>query len=143
MVAHVLVYRATGGRLGQRVPSVPPMLLLDHVGARTGRRRTTPLVYMPIEDDFLIVGAKGGHPRDPAWMHNLRAHPEVGIQVGRRRLEVRAREVWEEDERRRLWDGAVEYNAHWRRYRRRTDRVIPLVILSVDAGDDLAQRPDV
>ena len=57
--AHAVLYRATGGRLGARLPGRPPTLLLDHIGARSGKPRTTPLIYMPVEDNFLIVAAKG------------------------------------------------------------------------------------
>ena len=127
---HTGVYRATGGRPGRRlpVPGLPPMLLLDHVGAKSGRRRTAPLVYMPDGDAFVLVAAKGGHPAHPAWLHNLRAHPDTEVQVGTRRLRVRAREA-SPDERRRLWPRAVEYNRYWRQYQRRTAREIPLVLL--------------
>jgi deazaflavin-dependent oxidoreductase (nitroreductase family) len=104
------------------------MLLLDHVGRRSGRRRTTPLVYMPDGDGLVVVASKGGHPSDPAWLTNLRCRPATEVQVGPRRLEVHAREAAGE-ERRRLWARAVEYNPHWGRYARRTDREIPLVIL--------------
>src|SRR5437667_11164307 len=80
MRGHALVYRATGGRLGRRLPGLPPMLLLDHVGARSGKKRTTPLVYMPDGENFVVVGTKGGYPRHPAWVHNLRAAPDTEVQ---------------------------------------------------------------
>jgi len=128
MRGHVAVYRATGGRVGARVPGLPPILLLEHVGARTGRRRTTPLIYMPDGDSLLIVASKGGHPRHPAWLHNLRRRPDTEIQVGTERRRVRAREATPE-ERRRLWPKAAAYNRHWGRYRERTKREIPLVLL--------------
>ena len=128
MRGHAAVYRATGGRLGARVPGLPSILLLDHVGAGSGKRRTTPLVYMPDGDDLLVVASKGGHPQDPAWMHNLRAHPDTKVQVGGKRLRVHAREATP-DERRRLWPKAAAYNPHWGRYRKRTSREIPLVLL--------------
>ena len=128
MRGHTAIYRATGGRVGARIPGLPPILLLDHVGAKSGRLRTTPLVYMPDGDDLLVVASKGGHPRDPAWMHNLRSHPETEVQVGSRRLKVRAREAAPE-ERRRLWPKAATYNPPWGRYQERTSREIPLVLL--------------
>ena len=104
------------------------MLLLDHVGAKSGKLRTTPLVYMPDGENLLIVASKGGHPRHPAWLHNLRAHPETEVQIGRRRVRVTAREA-NTEERRRLWPRAGDYNPHWARYRTRTSREIPLVLL--------------
>ena len=128
MRGHAWIYKATGGRVGGRLPGVPPMLLLDHVGARSGRRRTTPLVYMPHRDGYVVVAAKGGHPRDPGWVHNLRAHPETEVEVGSEQVPVRAREARGE-ERRVLWPQAVAYNPLWERYQRRTERTIPVFVL--------------
>jgi deazaflavin-dependent oxidoreductase (nitroreductase family) len=128
MRAHGAVYRATAGRIGRRLPGLPPMLLLDHVGARSGRRRTTPLVYMPQGDGFVVVAAKGGHPRNPAWVHNVRAHPDTEVQVGSERIKVHAREA-DEEERRRLWPRAIAHNPLWQRYQRRTRRTVPLIVL--------------
>jgi deazaflavin-dependent oxidoreductase (nitroreductase family) len=128
MRGHAAIYRATGGRIGGRLPGLPPLLLLDHVGAKSGRQRTTPLVYMPDGENMLVVASKGGHPSDPGWMHNLRAHPDTQVQIGRDRLKVHARETGSEDSK-RLWPRAAEYNPHWRRYRERTSRRIPLVLL--------------
>ena len=127
MRAHASLYRATGGRIGE-LPGLPPLLLLDHVGARSGKKRTAPLVYMPDGERMIVVASKGGHPRDPAWMHNLRAHPDTEVQVGSRRIKVRAREA-DPLERRRLWPKAAAYNPPWEGYQRRTRRTIPLVIL--------------
>jgi deazaflavin-dependent oxidoreductase (nitroreductase family) len=128
MRGHAAIYRATGGRIGGRVPGLPSLLLLDHVGAKSGRPRTTPLVYMPDGDNFLIVASKGGYPKDPGWLHNLRAHPDTEVQIGRQRVKVHAREATAE-ERERLWPRAVEHNPHWGRYRERTNREIPFVLL--------------
>jgi F420H(2)-dependent quinone reductase len=128
MRAHAAIFRATGGRIGGSLPGLPALLLLDHVGARTGRDRSTPLVYMPDGDDFVIVASKGGYPKHPAWLHNLRAHPETQIQIGGERIRVRAAEATDA-ERERIWPRAVEYNPHWGRYEKRTDRKIPIVIL--------------
>jgi deazaflavin-dependent oxidoreductase (nitroreductase family) len=83
---------------------------------------------MPDGDRFLIVASKGGHPRHPGWLHNLRAHPDTEVQIGRDRMKVHAREA-DAEERRRLWPKAAKYNPHWDRYRRRTHREIPLVLL--------------
>jgi deazaflavin-dependent oxidoreductase (nitroreductase family) len=83
---------------------------------------------MPDGDDLVVVPSKGGHPRNPDWLHNLRAHPETTVQIGRRRLSVRAREA-DGEERLRLWPKAVEHNPVWGRYQQRTSRRIPLVIL--------------
>jgi F420H(2)-dependent quinone reductase len=128
MGGHTLAYRATGGVIGHRFPGAPPTLLLDHVGAKSGTKRTTPLSYLADGDAFVIVASKGGHPHNPAWFHNLRANPETTIQVGHRRLPVRAR-VATAEERERLWPEVVKIWSGYADYQRRTDREIPLVIL--------------
>lgn len=127
---HVWIYRVSRGRLGHHVPGAPPMLLLDHVGAKSGTPRTTPLCYMPDRNRYIIVAAKGGHPKNPAWLHNLRAHPFVTIQIGARRFEANAREL-DPEEHATLWPQALAYTGHWRRYARRVppSRTIPLVAL--------------
>src|ERR671926_238897 len=101
MAGHTAVYRATRGLVGHRFPGAPPMLLLDHVGAKSGTRRTSPLVYVRDGDDIVLVASKGGHPRHPAWLHNLKANPDTTVQVGPRRRSVHAR-VATPEERRRL-----------------------------------------
>jgi deazaflavin-dependent oxidoreductase (nitroreductase family) len=104
------------------------MLLLDHVGAKSGKRRTTPLAYIDDGEAIVIVASKGGAPRHPAWFHNVRAHPETTVQVGSRRLAVRAR-VATAEERSRLWPRVVAAYDGYANYQQRTEREIPLVIL--------------
>lgn len=125
----VALYRATGGRIGHHVPGLPPLLLLDHVGAKSGKRRTAPLAYMPYDGGFIVVGAKGGHPRNPGWVHNLRASPDTEVQVGPDRISVHSSEA-DADQRKRLWPPAATYNPAWKRYQQRTQRTLPLVILT-------------
>jgi len=128
MGAHELVYLATGGLVGHRFPGFPPVLLLDHVGAKSGIRRTTPLAYVEDGEDVVLVASKGGHPRNPAWFHNLRANPDTTVQIGSQRRAVHAR-VASADERARLWPTAVAAYGGYRGYQERTRRRIPLVIL--------------
>ncbi len=128
MKGHTAIYRATGGRIGHRFPGAPPMLLLEHEGAKSGTRRTTPLVYISDGRDVVVVASKGGHPRHPAWFHNLRANPDTAIQIGSEVRDVRAR-VASPEERERLWPRAVETYSGYRGYQQRTGREIPLVIL--------------
>lgn len=109
------------------------MLLLGPVGARSGKRRTAPLVYMPDGESFVIVAAKGGHPENPSWLYNLRAHPDTEIQIGSRRVNVHAREAGAV-ERQRLCPITATYNSRWRHYQRRTAREIPLLILTPRPG---------
>src|SRR5687768_9280612 len=91
MDAHVILYRATNGVIGKRFPGVPNMLLLDHVGAKTGKRRTSALVYLEDGLNLVLIASKGGYPKHPAWFHNLKAHPDVTVQAGSQRRKVRAR----------------------------------------------------
>jgi deazaflavin-dependent oxidoreductase (nitroreductase family) len=128
MGLHTQIYRLSHGLIGHRFPGAPPMLLLEHVGAKSGVRRTTPLVYVDDGDDVVLVASKGGHPKNPAWYHNLRANPETVVQIGSERRPVRAR-IATEQERKRLWPKAVATYGGYRGYQERTKREIPLVIL--------------
>jgi deazaflavin-dependent oxidoreductase (nitroreductase family) len=125
---HVLAYRVTHGVVGSRLPGVPPMLLLDHVGAKSGKRRTNPLAYIDDGKDIVIVASKAGASRNPSWFHNLRANPQTTVQVGSRRVPVRAR-VATAAERSRLWPRVVAAYDGYANYQQRTKREIPLVIL--------------
>jgi deazaflavin-dependent oxidoreductase (nitroreductase family) len=133
MKGHVLVYRATNGLVGHRFPGVLPMLLVDHVGARSGKKRTSALGYIADGDHLVIVASKGGNPRNPAWFHNLRANPDTAVQVGSERRPVRAR-VATPEERARLWPKVVDAYRGYGAYQERTEREIPLVILEPRSG---------
>jgi len=139
MGAHAFVYRTSGGLLGHCFPGAPPVLLLDHVGARSGAQRTTPLAYIKDGRDLVIVASKGGHPRHPAWYHNLRAHADTTVQIGRERRPVHAR-VATPDERARLWPRVVKAYGGYRGYQERTSREIPLVILEPRQRRELSPR---
>jgi F420H(2)-dependent quinone reductase len=128
MGGHTLAYRASGGRIGHRLPGLPPMLLLDHVGARSGTRRTSPLVYGRDGENVILVASKGGYPKNPAWFHNLIANPDTTVQIGSSRRSVRAH-VADAAERERLWPLMVGVYGGYEEYQRRTAREIPLVVL--------------
>jgi len=129
MAGHTLVYRASGGVIGHRFPGAPPTLLLTHVGAKSGQKRISPLTYTRGDgDDLVLVASKGGYPKNPAWFHNLKAHPDTEVQVGREHRPVHAR-VATPEERERLWPRVIENYSGYAEYQKRTDRVIPLVIL--------------
>jgi deazaflavin-dependent oxidoreductase (nitroreductase family) len=104
------------------------MLLLDHVGAKSGAARTTPLAYLMDGDDIVIVASKGGDPKHPSWYHNLLAHPDTVVQIGSDRRAVHARTATAA-ERERLWPQVVAMYDGYAGYQRRTEREIPLVIL--------------
>jgi deazaflavin-dependent oxidoreductase (nitroreductase family) len=130
MGVHTALYKASGGRLGHTIPGVPGrMLLLDHVGAKSGTKRTSPLLYIKDGDDVVIVASKGGFPKHPAWFHNLKANPDTTVQIGSKHRAVHAR-VATANERERLWPLAVKSYHGYADYQRRSKgREIPLVIL--------------
>jgi deazaflavin-dependent oxidoreductase (nitroreductase family) len=128
MGGHTAVYRATRGLIGHRFPGAPPMLLLDHRGAKSGKERTSPLVYFEDGSDVIIVASKGGNPKHPAWYHNLTANPDTTVQIGSAVRKVRAREATAA-EHKRLWPMAVRTYDGYRGYQERTHRKIPLMIL--------------
>jgi deazaflavin-dependent oxidoreductase (nitroreductase family) len=130
MGLHTALYKASGGRLGHTIPGVPgKMLLLDHVGAKSGTKRTSPLLYTPDGDNLLIVASKGGFPKHPAWFHNLVANPDTMIQVGSERRPVHAH-VATPVERERVWPMVVKTYHGYADYQARSKgREIPVVIL--------------
>jgi deazaflavin-dependent oxidoreductase (nitroreductase family) len=128
MGGHAAIYRASNGLIGHRIPGQPPVLLLDHVGARSGTGRTSPLVYARDGENVILVASKGGYPKHPAWFHNLMANPETTIQIGSSHKQVRAR-VADPQERERLWPKVVQVYGGYADYQKRTEREIPLVIL--------------
>jgi F420H(2)-dependent quinone reductase len=140
MGVHAVVYRATNGLVGHRLPGGPSMLLLDHVGAKSGTKRTAPLLYIEDGDDLILVASKGGFPKHPAWFHNLSANPDTTVQVGSERRPVHAR-IAGSDERARLWPKAVAAYPGYRDYQKRTEREIPLVILEPRAANPAAGAP--
>jgi deazaflavin-dependent oxidoreductase (nitroreductase family) len=127
---HVGAYRLTGGRIGAKIPrGKGEMLLLEHVGAKSGKHRTIPLLYIDGGDDLVIVASKGGSHKHPAWFHNLMANPDTRVQVGSEKRDVVARKAGRR-EKKRLWPQVVEVWPDYENYQERTEREIPLVILS-------------
>jgi F420H(2)-dependent quinone reductase len=128
---HERLYKATDGRVGHKMIGVPT-LLLRTTGRRSGAVRTNGLVYARDGDDYLVVASKGGAPEAPAWLHNLRANPDVEIQVGRERQKGTAREVGPSDpDYERLWKIVNENNKdRYSAYQEKTKRQIPVVALT-------------
>jgi F420H(2)-dependent quinone reductase len=129
---HDKIYRGTNGRIGHRVPGAPPSLLLHTIGAKTGQLRTTSLTYARDGNAYLVVASKGGDPRAPGWYHNVKAKPEVEINIGPRRFPVTAKPVLPDDAGyARLWTIVNENNAHrYANYQNRTSRQIPVIVLT-------------
>jgi deazaflavin-dependent oxidoreductase (nitroreductase family) len=112
-----------------------PVGLLKTVGAKSGEPRSTPLLYSTRGDDVILVASKAGSPRNPAWYHNARAHPEVELLApGGRTGRYVAREA-EGAERDELWQHSLDTYAGYDTYQERTDRRIPVVVLERVAAD--------
>lgn len=128
---HEALYKRTDGRVGHRMIGVPT-LLLRTTGRRSGATRTNALVYARDGDDYLLVASNGGADRPPAWLHNLRAHPDVEIQIGRERRRATATIIEPSDPRYgQLWK-TVNTNNHDRysAYQKQTDRPIPVIAVT-------------
>lgn len=129
---HDRIYQKTEGRIGHQFPGVPPSLLLHTVGAKTGLARTTSLTYAKDGDSYLVVASKGGEPTAPGWYFNVKADPEIEINVGTKRIPVTARVVGKDDpDYPRLWQVVNKNNANrYAGYQKRTTRPIPVIALT-------------
>jgi len=128
---HVALYRRTAGRIGGQLPGWPEarIVLVDHTGARSGVKRTSPLMYHEEGDAIVVAATKGGQPTHPAWFHNLHSNPETTIQIGPEVREVRAR-VATDEECKRLWPQFVAFYPGYEFFKRNAQgRKIPIVIL--------------
>jgi F420H(2)-dependent quinone reductase len=129
---HGGVYRLSGGRIGSHVAGLP-VLLLTTTGRKTGRPRTVPLGYLEQGGAYVLIGSKAGAPRHPDWYLNLEADPAVEVQIGRTRERRRARRATP-DEAGRLWPMVLARAPGYGRYRAKTSREIPLVLLEGSSG---------
>jgi len=125
-------FRANAGKVGGPFEGAP-MLLLHHVGAKSGTRRVNPLVYLPDGDRYVIIASKGGAPKHPDWYHNLVANPETTIEVGTETIPVRA-EVITGEERDRLYARQAADRPAFAEYQAKTKRRIPVIALTRRAG---------
>lgn len=125
---HVRVYRETGGERGYDWRGTT-ILLLSTNGRKSGEPRTTPLIYRSDGDRWIIVASKGGAPEHPGWYENLLADPDAEIQVKDQTVPVRASAA-EGDERHRLWSLMAEVWPAYDEYQAKTDREIPVVVLT-------------
>jgi F420H(2)-dependent quinone reductase len=128
---HVAIYRWSSGKLGGHVPGWPDarIVLVDHTGAKTGIRRTSPVMYHQDGDVIAVAASKAGQPTHPSWFHNLEANPDTTIQIGSVVREVRAR-VATDEERDRLWPQFVAFYPGYDFFQRNAKgRKIPIVIL--------------
>jgi deazaflavin-dependent oxidoreductase (nitroreductase family) len=120
-------FRANSGKVGGMFDNTP-LLLLHHTGARTGTERVNPLAYLADGNRYVVFASKAGAPTNPDWYHNLRAHPDVTIEVGTDTLRATAHEASAE-ERERLFAAMAERSPNFAEYQRKTDRLIPAIVL--------------
>ena len=134
LLLHDKLYKGTNGRIGHTIPGGPSALILHTVGAKTGQQRANSLTYARDGDDYLVVASMGGEPRAPGWYHNLKANPDVEINVGPKRIPVRATPVTRDDpDFDRLWGLVNNMRGNkdqYNKYQQRTTRQIPVVRLT-------------
>lgn len=124
---HRWIYELTDGRLGSHLFS-HDILKLIATGHRSGESRSILIYYYPYGDSFVIIGSNAGHTRHPAWYLNLQADPQGVVQIGRKRIPIRAREA-EGEEREQLWSEISDSDPSYLEYQERTERRIPVMIL--------------
>jgi F420H(2)-dependent quinone reductase len=125
--AHVALFRASRGRLGRHWRGAP-VLLLNHIGRKSGQPRTLPLIYLKDGQNLVLVASKGGSHKHPVWWLNLRERPSTTVELDGDKRAVVARQASAE-EKERLWPRLCEIYSPYEDYQRRTERDIPVVIL--------------
>jgi len=120
-------FHANDGKVGGRFEG-KTLLILHTTGAKSGKERLNPVAYVRDGERYVVIASKGGAPDNPDWYYNLLAHPRLTVEVGTETFEVKAR-VAEEPERSRLYEKMVEMMPGFDDYRKRTERVIPVIAL--------------
>ncbi|PKV99215.1 nitroreductase family deazaflavin-dependent oxidoreductase [Nocardia fluminea] len=121
-------YENSGGAEGTSMQG-KPVILLTTKGAKTGKLRKTPLMRVEHDGEYAVVASLGGAPKNPVWYHNIKAHPHVELRDGATTKDYDAREVFGE-ERALWWERAVAVWPDYDEYTKKTDRVIPVFVLT-------------
>lgn len=122
-------FRANGGRVGGPYEGAP-LILVHHVGAKTGTKRVSPVMYFPQEDGrMVIVASHQGAPENPAWYHNLKANPRTDVEAGAETFPVMVNEITGE-ERDAVWAGILAMVPSLAEFQKMTTRTIPLLRLT-------------
>lgn len=124
---------SAGRPLPPQLPTFPehpsvPLILVHHLGAKTGRARINPMIYQSVDDGFAVFATYGGNPHHPAWYHNLLAHPHSTVEIGDSVVSVRAR-VTESMERARIWHKQIELMPMFAEFEIAAGRRVPVVVL--------------
>ena len=126
-------YERSGGNSGTTLLDTGlPVVVVTNLGAKSGKVRKTPLMRVEHEGTYAVIGSQGGAPKDPQWVHNLRAHPHVEVQDGPLKLDMAVREV-SGTERQEWWTRAVAAYPPYAEYQQKTDRLIPVFVLERSA----------
>ncbi len=118
-------FRRNHGKVGGNFEGAP-LLLIDHIGARTGILRTNPVMYLKDGQRYLVFASKGGAPTNPDWYYNLKAHPDVKIEVGDETIPVRA-EIITGPGRDKLYARQAQLYPQFAQYQQKTKRIIPVI----------------
>lgn len=125
----VELYERTNGAEGNTLRDTGlPVIIVTNTGKATGGIRKTPLMRVKDGRNYVLVGSKGGAPEHPAWVHNLRAHPDVEVRDLAEVTKMRVREVEDAAERARLWALAVQAYPPYDEYQTKTERTIPVFV---------------
>ncbi len=120
------VYRWTSGRLMGKLAGYD-VCLVTMTGAKSGKKRITPLMYVPYQDGVILVASQGGAPKNPVWYNNLVAHPDIEVQYKSKKMKLRARQV-DAEEKARVWPVCCEYYPDYALYQERSARDIPVFV---------------
>jgi len=123
---NVIVYKLSGGKLMKELSGMP-ICLVEMTGARTGSKRTIPLMYVPYESGVILVASQGGAAKHPVWYHNLIANPAVKVTEGGSTRNFTARRV-DDTEKEALWPTCIKYYPPYQDYQDRTSRNIPVFL---------------
>ena len=121
-----IVYQLSGGRLMGSFRG-RPVMLVTMSGAKSGKKRTIPLMYVSYKDGVILVGSQGGAPKSPVWVKNLQANPDVVVQFKGKKMNLLARQV-DDAEKAEVWPTCVEHYHEYDDYQARTDRNIPVFV---------------
>ncbi len=125
----VELYEGSGGTEGTTLLDTGlPCIIVTHMGNKSGAIRKIPLMRVKVDDSYVLVGSMGGQPKNPVWVYNLRANPDVEIRDATVVTKMRAREVEDDAEREKLWAASVEAFPTYDEYKAKTSRKIPVFI---------------
>ncbi len=123
------LYEGSGGTEGTTLLDTGlPCIIVTHVGNKTGAVRKIPLMRVKVENGYVLIGSMGGQPKNPVWVYNLRANPDVEIRDKTEIFKMRVREITDDQERERLWDASAEAYPPYNDYQANTSRKIPVFI---------------